>query len=69
MGHTPADRHTRDQPRPAVVHDRPVPKAPTREPDPLSRLEHIDDVPLAEQVAVFDAIHAQLSSRLTSAES
>jgi hypothetical protein len=36
--------------------------------DPLSRLEGIEEVPLAEQVAVFDAIHAHLSSRLTSAE-
>jgi len=36
--------------------------------DPLARLEDIGDVPLAEHVAVFDAIHAHLSARLTSAE-
>jgi hypothetical protein len=39
-----------------------------QETDPLAQLEDIQDVPLAEQVAVFDAIHAHLSSRLTSAE-
>ena len=38
------------------------------DPDPLARLVGIADVPLAEQVAVFDAIHSHLSSRLTSAE-
>jgi hypothetical protein len=40
-----------------------------QETDPLARLEDIENVPLAEQVAVFDAIHAHLSARLTSAES
>jgi hypothetical protein len=74
MGQTPADQQAERLP------DGDVPAAPERpgghdspaEPsgtDPLARLESIDDVPLADQVAVFDAVHAHLSARLTSAES
>jgi hypothetical protein len=37
--------------------------------DPLERLEELDSIPLAEQVAVFDEIHTHLSARLRSAES
>ena len=37
--------------------------------DPLERLGEIDELPLADQVAVFDAIHTHLSARLRSAES
>lgn len=63
MGQQPADQHAESLP------DGDLPTGPDAETDPLARLEDIEDVPLAEQVAVFDAIHAQLSARLTSAES
>ncbi len=36
--------------------------------DPLARLDDLGEIPLAEQVAVFEAIHAHLSGRLSSAE-
>ncbi|GAA1637495.1 hypothetical protein [Georgenia ruanii] len=36
--------------------------------DPLARLGDLAETPLAEQVAVFEAIHAHLSGRLSSAE-
>lgn len=63
MGETPAGQHAEGLPQGSAPASSPA------EPDPLARLEGIQDVPLAEQVAVFDAIHAHLSSRLTSAES
>ena len=37
--------------------------------DPLERLADVGELPLADQVAVFDAIHSHLSARLRSAES
>ena len=37
--------------------------------DPLERLSDIEELPLTDQVAVFDAIHTHLSARLRSAES
>ncbi|MHB1063346.1 MAG: hypothetical protein ACYC1Z_02450 [Georgenia sp.] len=39
------------------------------EQDPLEQLDELDGTPLAEQVAVFEAIHSHLSARLTGAES
>lgn len=74
MGQTPAHQQAdglrvgavpADPERPAG-HGSPAERSGT---DPLARLENIDDVPLADQVAVFDAVHAHLSARLTSAES
>lgn len=36
--------------------------------DPLETLDSVHDRPLAEQVGVFEAIHARLSARLSAAE-
>lgn len=36
--------------------------------DPLEALDSVHDRPLGEQVAVFEAIHAHLSARLSAAE-
>lgn len=74
MGQTPADQQAESlpdgdaaaHPGPPTGHGLPTAASGT---DPLTRLENIDDVPLAEQVALFDAVHAHLSARLTSAES
>ncbi|MFD1506747.1 hypothetical protein ACFSBG_13845 [Georgenia yuyongxinii] len=37
--------------------------------DPLARLDDLEEIPLAEQVAVFETIHSHLSARLANAES
>ncbi|WP_193312913.1 hypothetical protein [Georgenia subflava] len=47
--------------------ERPGAGLPTE--DPLTLLDDIDSSALADQVAVFDAIHEHLSDRLSSAES
>ncbi|WP_043502020.1 hypothetical protein [Georgenia sp. SUBG003] len=62
MGQTPADQRGKGLP------DGDPARAPGSAGDPLALLEGIADVPLAEQVPMFDAIHAHLSARLTSAE-
>lgn len=36
--------------------------------DPLERLDDLENIPLGEQVAVFEAVHDHLSARLKSAE-
>ncbi|PFG38345.1 hypothetical protein ATJ97_0819 [Georgenia soli] len=74
MGQTPADRQAQGLPDGDVPADADLPTGhdPSESAtgtDPLARLENIGDVPLADQVAVFDAVHAHLSARLTSAES
>jgi hypothetical protein len=66
MGQTPADQRAGSLPDGDVPGDGDLPQ--TSATDPLARLEDIGDIPLADQVAVFDAIHAHLSARLTSAE-
>ncbi|WP_164737180.1 hypothetical protein [Georgenia sp. SYP-B2076] len=37
--------------------------------DPLARLDDLEQIAPADQVAVFEAIHTHLSARLSSAES
>ncbi|UNX56033.1 hypothetical protein MF406_07425 [Georgenia sp. TF02-10] len=58
----------------AETHLSPTPAdLPAARPDQgldadLARLDDLDHLPLAEHVAVFDAIHARLSARLAGAE-
>ncbi|GAA4422883.1 hypothetical protein GCM10023169_17860 [Georgenia halophila] len=56
MGDTPVDRSTADG-------------GPTQALEELSALDGIEDVPLGEQVEVFETIHDRLAARLSGAES
>ena len=53
MGVTPADLASRRDPAE----------------DPLARLDDLEQISLADQVALFEDVHSHLSARLASAES
>ncbi|MFC7406955.1 hypothetical protein [Georgenia alba] len=50
------------------MSQQPAEQTPAGHEDALARLDGIDDVPLSDRVEVFQAIHDELSARLSSAE-